>query len=44
MDQSHAPAAVSPETAALLGRTPAVIEPGHTLESVTETIGHVVLS
>jgi Ni/Fe-hydrogenase subunit HybB-like protein len=44
MDQSHAPAAVSQETAALLSRTPAVIEPGHTLESVTETIGHVVLS
>ena len=44
MDKSHAPAAVSPETAALLSRTPAVIEPGHTFESVTETIGHVVLS
>ena len=35
---------MSPETAALLSRTPAVIEPGHTFESVTETIGHVVLS
>jgi Ni/Fe-hydrogenase subunit HybB-like protein len=44
MDKSHASAAVSPETVALLSRTPAVIEPGHTLESVTETIGHVVLS
>src|SRR4030095_1041738 len=44
MDKSHAPAAVSPETAALLSRTPPVIEPGHTVESVTETLGHVVLS
>ena len=44
MDQSHAPAAVIAETAALLARTPAVIAPGHTFESVTETIGHVVLS
>src|SRR5678816_3489020 len=44
MDKSHAPVALSAETKALLGRTPAVIEPGHTFESVTETIGHVVLS
>jgi hypothetical protein len=43
MDKSHAPAAASAETAALLGRTPAVIEPGHTFSSVTETISHVVL-
>ena len=39
MDKSHAPVALSAETKALLGRTPAVIEPGHTFESVTETIG-----
>ena len=44
MDKSHAPVALSAETKALLSRTPAVIEPGHTFESVTETIGHVVLS
>ena len=44
MDKSHAPVALTAETKALLSRTPAVIEPGHTFESVTETIGHVVLS
>src|SRR4029450_2388300 len=44
MDKAHAPAAISAETKALLSRTPAVIESGHTFESVTETIGHVVLS
>ena len=44
MDKAHAPAAISVETKALLSRTPAVIESGHTFESVTETIGHVVLS
>ena len=43
MDKSHAPVAMS-ETVALLKRTPPVIEPGHTFESVTETIGHVVLA
>jgi molybdopterin-containing oxidoreductase family membrane subunit len=32
------------ETAALLARTPAVIAPGHTFNSVTDTISHVVLS
>jgi Ni/Fe-hydrogenase subunit HybB-like protein len=42
MDKSHAPA--STEMTALLARTPAVIETGHTFESVTETIGRVVLS
>ena len=31
-------------TAALLQRTPAVIAPGHTFESVTDTISHAVLS
>src|SRR4029434_10914812 len=44
MDKAHAPVAISAETKALLSRTPAVIESGHTFESVTETIGHVVLS
>ena len=44
MDKSHATAAMSAETKALLGRTPPVIEPGHSFESVTESIGHVVLS
>ena len=44
MDKSHASVAMSAETKALLSRTPPVIEPGHTFESVTESIGHVVLS
>jgi molybdopterin-containing oxidoreductase family membrane subunit len=35
---------VSIETAELLARTPAVIAPGHTFHSVTDTISHVVLS
>ena len=34
----------SPDLARLLARTPAVIEPGHTFDSVTETISHTVLS
>src|SRR5262245_65156953 len=32
------------ETAALLARTPAVIAPGHTFNSVTDAISHAVLS
>src|SRR3954463_6086911 len=33
-----------PALAELLARTPAVIAPGHTFESVTDSIGHLVLS
>src|SRR5512147_1579347 len=36
--------ATNPELAALLARTPAVIAPGHTFESVTDSISHMVLS
>jgi molybdopterin-containing oxidoreductase family membrane subunit len=37
-------AANDPALAELLARTPAVIAPGHTFESVTDSIGHLVLS
>src|SRR4029079_8761406 len=37
-------AAHDPALAALLARTPAVIAPGHTFESVTDSISHMVLS
>src|SRR3954469_3778062 len=37
-------AAADPALAELLGRTPAVIAPGHTFESVTDSISHMVLS
>jgi molybdopterin-containing oxidoreductase family membrane subunit len=33
-----------PALTALLDRTPAVIAPGHTFESVTDSISHIVLS
>src|SRR6478735_3831658 len=36
--------AQDPALAELLARTPAVIAPGHTFESVTDSIGHIVLS
>src|SRR5678816_252152 len=36
--------AQSAELTTLLDRTPPVINPGHTFESVTETISHAVLS
>src|SRR6478736_2144751 len=36
--------AQDPALAELLARTPAVIAPGHTFESVTDSIGHLVLS
>src|SRR6186713_2855047 len=36
--------AASAEMATLLERTPAVITPGHTFETVTETISHAVLT
>ena len=36
--------AASAEMTTLLERTPAVITPGHTFESVTETISHAVLT
>jgi Ni/Fe-hydrogenase subunit HybB-like protein len=36
--------AMSGDVAALLSRTPPVITPGHTFESVTETISHTVLT
>src|SRR3954449_489693 len=39
-----AAAAADPALAELLGRTPAVIAPGHTFESVTESISQIVLS
>src|SRR3954449_8383809 len=39
-----AAAAADPALAELLGRTPAVIAPGHTFESVTDSISHMVLS
>jgi molybdopterin-containing oxidoreductase family membrane subunit len=39
-----AAAANDPALAALLARTPAVIAPGHTFESVTDSISHMVLS
>src|SRR3954470_1877122 len=39
-----AAAAADPALAELLGRTPAVIAPGHTFESVTDAITHNVLS
>ena len=41
--ESRAAATASAE-AALLARTPAVIAPGHTFDSVTDTISHVVLT
>jgi molybdopterin-containing oxidoreductase family membrane subunit len=44
MAESHPTGVTSPETAALLGRTPAVIEPGHTFGSVTDKISQTVLS
>ena len=34
----------APRRLTLLARTPAVIAPGHTFESVTETISHAVLT
>src|SRR3954471_2541901 len=44
-EQPHHRIAVSDDaTAALLARTPAVIAPGHTFESVTDSISHAVLS
>src|SRR4051812_36947124 len=39
-----AAAAADPALAELLGRTPPVIAPGHTFESVTDSISHAVLS
>src|SRR3954463_3511914 len=39
-----AAAAADPALAELLGRTPAVIAPGHTFESVTDSISQMVLS
>src|SRR5262245_61806923 len=42
--QSTPAVSVGSDTAALLARTPAVITPGHTFESVTDTISHAVLS
>ena len=44
MDHQAHHTSPSPETAALLARTPPVITPGHTFNSVTETISHVVLT
>jgi hypothetical protein len=34
----------SPDVARLLARTPPVIEPGHTFDTVTDTISHTVLT
>src|SRR3954452_3681951 len=48
MEQPHRRVATAtaqdPELAELLARTPAVIAPGHTFESVTDSITHAVLS
>src|SRR6476469_8965147 len=48
MEQPHRRVATAtaqdPALAELLARTPAVIAPGHTFESVTDSIGHLVLS
>src|SRR6476620_5161962 len=48
MEQPHRRVATAtaqdPALAELLARTPAVIAPGHTFESVTESISHIVLS
>src|SRR5688572_19566559 len=44
MAEPHKPAAADPALTALLARTPPVIEPGHTFESVTDSISHVVLA
>ena len=42
--QPHPAAAAGADAAALLQRTPPVIKPGHTFESVTESISHTVLT
>jgi len=44
MEQREHLTSTSAAEAALLSRTPAVITPGHTFNSVTETISHVVLT
>jgi molybdopterin-containing oxidoreductase family membrane subunit len=44
MEQGQARVATSPETAALLARTPAVIAPGHDFRSVTDKITRTVLA
>ena len=44
MEQREHLAGPSAAEAALLARTPAVITPGHTFNSVTDTISHVVLT
>src|SRR3954468_22193457 len=42
--EPHPAVAANDDLAALLSRTPAVIQPGHTFESVTDAITHNVLS
>src|SRR4026207_563717 len=42
--REHLTTSTSAAEAALLSRTPAVITPGHTFNSVTDTISHVVLT
>src|SRR5687768_16479619 len=43
LEQPHHRVAVGTDAAALMARTPPVINPGHTFESVTESISHLVL-
>src|SRR5215212_5873600 len=43
-EHPHHRQAIGTDVAALMARTPAVITPGHTFESVTETFSHAVLS
>src|SRR5215212_3789996 len=44
LEQPHHRIGAMPDATALLARTPAVIAPGHSFDSVTETIAHTVLS
>src|SRR5688500_19727182 len=44
LEQPHHRVGAMPDATALLARTPAVIAPGHTFDTVTDTISHTVLS
>src|ERR671913_1673664 len=44
LEQPHHRIGAQPDVDALLARTPAVIAPGHSFDSVTDTIAHTVLS
>jgi Ni/Fe-hydrogenase subunit HybB-like protein len=44
LEQPHHRIGAQPDATALLARTPAVIAPGHSFDSVTDTIAHTVLA